>query len=377
MTQRRNVQILFARELMETLNKGFLWQDPTTDQLLTLPPEPVPLQVDSFPINGRNWFKLTELESELRLATYLPLVTVPSGVNRDQPRRIEVIHCPLSLSACLELQTRSEESQVHLAAHYLIHNDKAILSRAIQVADHSESMTLTDPSGNSVPHKGSVILMLVGASGRITKGVRNPALPTWFNDAQLRNLGQLINDLCTLFSQKDPGFSREDCMGIGGERGVRFHSQGSSEEYTWGMIADFDPTIFDSYIKNPSGLGSEVAFDPQVGQTPTVAGQEIPFKLHFDNESRMLEIERLSRCSDGKVLWEPVRHLQVRGQTDATIKESFFDSGPNRDGGQFFRVRIYAKDAKLLGWATQKVGLTRYEADPYYASEKLCKQFKD
>lgn len=375
MTQRRNVQIIFARELIETLNGGFIWQDPNKDQTLVLPPEPQKIQIDSFPVNGRNWFKLTELESELRLATYLPLVTVASGENRDQPRRIEVLHCPLSLSACLELQTRSEESQIRLAAHYVIHQEKNLLGRMIQVADHTEAMVLTEPTGESLPHKGSVVLMLVGSSGRIVKGVRTPAYPIWFNDQQLRNLGQLINDLCTLFSQKDSGFKREECMSIGGENGVKFHHQGPSEEYTWGMIADFDPTIFEAYIKNPSGLGSEVAFDPQVGQMPTQAGQPITFKMLFDNESRMLEIERLSRCPDGKVLWEPVRHLQVRGQNAASITESFFDSGPNRDGGHFFRVRVYAKDSKLLGWATQKIGLTKFETEPYFASEKLCKLY--
>ncbi len=376
MTQRRNVQIIFARELIDILNTGFIWQDPSKDQTLVLPPEPQKIQIDGFPVNGRNWFKLTELESELRLATYLPLVTVASGEHRDQPRRIEVVHCPLSLSGCLELQTRAEESQVRLAAHYVIQHEKNLMTRIIQVADHTEAMVLTEPTGEAVPHKGSVILMLVGPSGRIVKGVRNPAFPTWFNDHQLRTMGQLINDLCTLFAQKDPSFKRDQCMSIGGEHGVKFHNQDQSEEYTWGMIADFDPTIFEAYIKNPSGLGSEVAFDPQVGTMPTLAGQPVTFKMLFDNESRMLEIERLSRCSDGKVLWEPVRHLQVRGQTAASINESFYDSGPNRDGAQFFRVRVYSKDSKLLGWATQKIGLTKFEGEPFYASEKLCKRFK-
>lgn len=372
MTQRRNVQILFAKEMINILNAGFIWQDPNQDAVLELTPEPTKIDIETFPINARNWFRLTELDSELRLATYLPLVTVSSGETRDQPRRIEVIHCPLSLSGCLELQSRTEESQVKLSAHYIIPDDRSLISRAIQVADHSEGLLLTEANGTAIPHKGSVIIMLTGQSGRIVKGIRSPAIPTWFNDIQLRMMGQLINDLCTLFSQKNPEIKRDECMTIGGENGVKFHLPHASEEFIWGFIPDYDATIFDAYIKNPSGLNSEIAFDPQVGKLPTVAGQGISFKVHFHNESRILEMERLSRCSNGELLWEPIRHIQVRNKTDATLVESFFDSGPNRDGTQFLRVRIYGKDGKLLGWATQKIGLTKFESEPYFASDKHC-----
>ena len=372
MTQRRNVQILFARELISILNQGFLWQDPTRDAHIELPPETQQINSDAFPINARNWLKLTERDSELRLATYLPLVTVPSGENRDQPRRIEVIHCPLSLSGCLELQSRLEESQVKLSAHYILSDDKTLMNRAIQVADNSEGLPMTESNGLTTVHKGSVVIMLVGASGRIVKGVRSPATPTWFNDYQLRTMGQLVNDLCTLFAQKNPEIKRDECMSIGGDKGVKFHVQKASEEFTWGLIPDYDPTIFDAYIKNPSGLNSEIAFDPQIGKQPSFAGQNIPFKIHFDSESKIIEVERLSRCALGEVLWEPIRHLQVRNLTDTTLSESFYDSGPNRDGIQYIRVRIYAKDGKLLGWATQKIGLTKYESDPYNASDKHC-----
>jgi len=118
--ERRNVQILFAREMIGALNTGFVWQDPDRNgEALELTKENPPLSVESFPTTGQNWLRLTEDPSPqgIYLATFLPLVTVSTGEFQNKPKRVEIIHCPLSLSACLELQTRTADSEVHLAAH--------------------------------------------------------------------------------------------------------------------------------------------------------------------------------------------------------------------------------------------------------------------
>ncbi len=375
--QRRNVQIVFAKELIEILNQGFVWQDPRNGEQLIFDKEEIKIDVndDGFPKNGRNWLALGDLPdaAEIYTATYLPLATVPTSGPVNLPGRVEVIHCPLTLSACLELQTRNEESDIRLAAHYMIPQDRTIFSRVLQVAQHKEVVILTNSKGEDVPVQDAVVVMLVGNSGRSVSGARNPAIPTWFTDRQLRAMAQVVNDVCTLLSQrKNEPVNRDECMSSSGDRGVKFRHQAESEEYRWGDIADFDATIFDAYIENPSGLSTEVAFEFDGDERRFEAGEGIPLTVLFDTTARTVELERLNRCPSGKVVWEPVRIDQVRAEKSVTFEEVYHDSGPNRNGDQFFRARIYAKDGQLTGWSIDQVFLEGFEPDPAFASEKYC-----
>lgn len=370
--QRRNVQIVFARELISVLNKGFIWQDPQDGAMVKLDPEPTPLSPETFPANARNWFQLSELDAQLYIATYLPLVTVPSGEVKNKPKRVEVIHCPMSLSACLELQTRGDESESRLAAHYIVPSDKSIFSKSLQVADHSEALVVTNGRGENVTIQDAILVMLTGDSGRPHKGRRVPALPTWFSDGQLRAMGQIINDVCTLLSQRDADVKREECMNPRGERGVKFRSINEHGDYQWGDIPDFDTTIFEAYVRSPSGLGAEVAFELEPGKKFFNAGENLSLTLVFDPQARTVEIERLTRCENGRVIWEPVRTKQMRNERRLNFQESYFDAGPNQNGEQFFRARVYGKDTRLLGWSITPALLRGYEEGKAFASEKFC-----
>ncbi len=379
--QRRNVQIVFAKELIQILNEGFVWQDPRNGEQLIFDKENPKIDItdDEFPKNGRNWLALGDLPdaAEIYTATYLPLATVPTSELVNLPKRVEVIHCPLTLSACLELQTRNEESDVRLAAHYMIPQlnaeNRSVVNRVLQVAKHKEVVILTNSKGEDVPVQNAVVIMLVGNSGRSVSGARSPAIPTWFTDRQLRAMAQVVNDVCTLLSQrKVEPVDRDECMSTSGPQGVQFRHQGESEEYRWGDIADFDSTIFDAYIKNPSGLSTEVAFEFDGDERRFEAGDEIPLTVLFDTSARTVELERLNRCPSGKVVWEPVRIDQVRAEKSVTFDEIYHDSGPNRNGDQFFRARIYAKDGRLTGWSIDQIYLEGFEPDPAFASEKYC-----
>ena len=102
------------------------------------------------------------------------------------------------------------------------------------------------------------------------------------------------------------------------------------------------------------------------------AGSAIPLKVLFESSDRTVELERLNRCNNGKVVWEPVRIDQVRGEKSAKFEEVYHDSGPNRNGDQFFRARIYGKDGHLTGWTIDQIFLEKYETEPAFASEKYC-----
>jgi hypothetical protein len=374
MAQRRNVQIIFAKELIEILNKGFIWQDPRTGERLELEPEREPIDPFMFPEDGRNWMTLTELKGQIYVASYLPLVTVPSDEFENHPKRVEVIHCPLTLSACLELQTRSEESEIHLAAHYVIPDDPMVFQNVIQVADHREALILTNQMGENVAVADAIVIMLVGNSGRSVDGDRKPALPTWFSDQQLRLMAQVVNDVCTLLGQETPAdVNVEECVGADGDNGVRFRHQAQSEEYRWGDIADFDAPIFEAYVRNPAGLSQEVAFEFKSAEREFDAGDEIPLTLRFGTNARTIELERLNRCADGRVIWEPLRIDQVRSEKKMTVDATLYDSGPNASGDQFFRARVYGNDGRLVGWSIDRVVLSGFEPETAYASEKYCR----
>lgn len=384
LTQRRNVQVMFARELIEVLNQGFIWQDPARpNEILRLPPQMPPIDTNRFPENGRNWMTLTELEADVRIAAYLPLVTVPSGEFRNTPRRIEVIHCPLGLSGCMELQGRGDESEVHLAAHYLIPpfpDDRKtdVYSRVVQVADHRDALILTNDRGENYPVTDAIVIALVGHSGRSLNGTRTPADPTWFSDRQLRAFGQLVNDLCTLLAQKSPDqVNRDRCMSTDKEQGVQFRLQGNSEEFRWGDIPDYDPNIFNAYLLNPAGLGTELAFEFDRNRREFRAGEPISFSLLFNSTVRQIAVERLARCPNGSVVWETVRNMPVRGERRKSFQEAYFDAGPNRSGDQYFRARAYGQDARLIGWHVGHVLLNNFEPGDAFASEEYCLQRRD
>lgn len=381
-TQRRNVQILFARELIRVLNEGFVWQDPRDGSKIALEPETPPIDIEKFPENGRNWFTMVELDSQVGLsASFLPLASASwDDEFENVPRRIEVIHCPLSLSGCLELQSRGAESDIHLAAHYLIPafaqspKEKDIINKVVQVAEHKKALILTNNRGESYPVTDALVIAVVGNSGRLVVGERQPAEPTWFSDRQLRFLGQLVVDLCQYMSQKTPEAVRyEACIATTGDLGVQFRHQGDSEEYRWGDIPDFDRNIFEAYIRSPNGLGTEVAFEFDRGRREFRAGEAVSFNVLFNAIAQQVKVERLARCRDGTTVWELVSNDDVRGKTRLPFQKVFFDGGPNRNGEQFYRARVYGQDSRLIGWHVNKVALRDYEKEPRFASEEYCK----
>jgi hypothetical protein len=284
------------------------------------------------------------------------------------------------LSACLELQDGGTDNDdyVHLAAHYIVPSDGANddqLSNlaAIQVATHEDVVTLTNKLGEHQPVDDAIVVMLTGDSGRVVDGKRDPALPIWFNDAQLRHMGQVINDVCTRLAQSDPEHvSRDKCLATSGDDGVQFRHQDMAEEYRWGDIPDFDPTIFRAYVAAPGGLGTEVAFEFAGDRKRFNKGEAIPLTVLFNATVKSVELERLVRCDNGQVTWKGVANLDVRGEKKLTFKDTRFDSGPNRNGEQFYRARVYGKDGTLIGWRIERVVLSSFEKDVVTVPNSTC-----
>ncbi len=99
--------------------------------------------------------------SDINSARRLELVGRSANSLQNQPRRIEVIHCPLSLAACLALQDLGVESNVRLGAHYIIPQDDKIISTSHSNSRSRARVSLTSVDGTVKDVSDAIIIMLV------------------------------------------------------------------------------------------------------------------------------------------------------------------------------------------------------------------------
>ena len=161
---------------------------------------------------------------------------------------------------------------------------------------------------------------------------------------------------------------------MGEDGGVTFRNRGQREIQRWGEIADFDPTIFPAYVERPGAVESGVAFEFSGDRRTYSTSETIPLTVLFQPQANTVALERLARClSDGRVIWETIDVDFVRGQTQTTFNERFFDAGPNANGDQFVRVRVYDEADELVGWSIDQIFLSDFEQGKIAtASPKNC-----
>lgn len=365
----RNVRVVFAREMINALNEGFLWQDKKTGEMLKFSKERPALKVEDFSADAQAIFQLTTQRPEIDSAMYLRLGRTNSSTDENKPDHIEIIHCPLTLSACLELQSQSQDDDVRLEAHFIIPQDASLVDEPLQVSKYKNTVRLTDKKGVTNHIKNAVVIMLVGNSGRIVNGYRDPSNPVWVTKWQLQRMGSIINDVCLLLNE-ERGVKTEDCMKL--DSGVHFHYQGPSEAYRWGDVADFDPLIFSSYVTNPGGLQGETMIQFPHNTRRYKSGALIKAELLFQPAVQHIELERLIRCPDKKLVWSPISAEEVRSDRSFTFKKRLFDAGPNNNGEHFLRAKVYSGDGELLGWDVQGLYLEDYETELSEVTPKIC-----
>lgn len=362
-TNKSNFRALFAREVIHTLNQGFLWQDPRTGELLKFTKQDPSIKLSDLKPATKKQLELTTLTGDVPGTRYFQLghTAQPKG---NVPRRIEVIHCPLALSACLMLQDSSDD-EVRIGAHFAIPDviGPETLERVLQIHDLSEVVEITGNEGQVNEVKDAIVIMLTGNSGRYVDGVRLRANPEWLTEPQLQLLGTAINDICGEI-HADNEEARAKCSAIEGKDAPIFYSQGNSKVYQWSQIADYEASIFSSYVKEP-GRKAGTAFEFPDDRRQFHAGEPLSFALNFGNNARTLVLQRLVRCPDERLAWysEVTVHptSQVRWDFSNLIRWS--DSGPNRNGEQFVRAMVYAAQDVLLGWATDSIHITEFEKD--------------
>ncbi|MGE0172432.1 MAG: hypothetical protein AB7T49_06600 [Oligoflexales bacterium] len=372
-TGKRNTQIVFAKELLNKLNEGDFWQDTETGDVVRLEKEPKPIVIENLPIEVQDNLDLQTEPTEIPLVEYFELTFAPVG-NDNKPNHIKVIHCPLTLSACLELQNPSEtEDQARMSAHYIIPPDLSVVKGALQVASTVNPVIITNQEGKPEEVKDAIVVMLVGDSGHYVEGRRTVANPKWMDESQLARMGNLINKICNLLHSYDKAVNVDECLKPGGPHGIEFVHQGSSETFQWGDIPDYDEDIFWAHIKSGSMLSGEVGFHFKRKDKIYSATNPVNFNVNYFKGTAMVVLELLSRCPDGKVVWYPLTTKFIRNEERSTFDMPLYYQGPNANGQHFFRALVYDQFSQLIGWAVDDIFLTGYETElsaPH--NDKIC-----
>ncbi len=367
----QNLLSVFSKELIGVLNRGFSVQD-GQGVIARLEKEATPLREEDLPENYRQDLQLDMYRSDIRSAYLFSLARSNPAEGVNNPLTIEVVHCPFSLSTCIELQNSQSTDTVPMGAHYIIPSSDQEVPGILQFAHHDEIVSLMTMEGLAERVNNRIVVMLAGLSGRYKEGRRAYADPLWVTDFQLRNLGVAINEICVSLSRSH-GVNQDECRSVNGVKGVSFRVQ-KNERFHWADIADFDETIFGPYIVSSDHIAANTSL------TLSPEGQQqsgTPFRLiaGFQVGARRIELERLVRCSssDQRVVWEPVDQRQVRQISNHAFENVWYDSGPNGTGEQFFRVKAAGEGGRFMGWSTKRVQFRTFEKDSVpEAPSKYC-----
>ncbi|MBP6218120.1 MAG: hypothetical protein KA436_06005 [Oligoflexales bacterium] len=359
---RKNIRIFFAKELMQILNSGFSWQNLETGETLRLEKESPALMVQDLSPKFQSSMKLFTRKAQVPSALFFQLgENDPSlGVRETQgPKGIEILHCPFSLSSCLEIQqnlAQNSNPQNRLAAHYLISSEASINELPLQLAMHENPLYRPDSSDPS-----PVRIMLTGYSGVLEDGRRGQLKPTWFSKWQLERMSELVTDICNRLSAEYGANDEDSCSQKG--LGVRFQSQKQGDLFHWGDVLDFDKTLFHAYINPKEPLPGLTSFSFSKDDSTYEAGTPIRFDLNFQSTVQRVELERLSRCPNQETVWLPLSQNEVRSQSKIQFETHLWDAGPNHDGSHFLKAKVYGKKGQLLGWDITQIQIAKYEDD--------------
>lgn len=378
----RNIRAVFILELIKILNEGFTWKDPKNGQILQFLPETPKIDPTSLETIGQNLLRLYVQNSDSQLADLFPQIHPNKPGEHEKPNGILINHCPFSLSACLKLQLSAEGGKnVFFGSHYLIPQDDSIYPKPIQVSMNSNPVFFMNENGEKTI-SNKVIITLVGKSGFLDKGVRLKANPNWMTKWQLQRLGALVQDICQTISNLPQATTNyESCMTI--NEGIQFKVGEDPNVYKWGDIADFDQRIFYAHIKAFRGLPGEANFVIEKQNNIFHAGEPIKLTLKFQLQARNITLQRLIRCADQSLKWHTIRDMQVKSQTSLQFSPLYWDGGPNGDGQQFFRAKVYGnisqedKKRELLGWDTTEVFLINYDPDEISYNQEACQGIED
>lgn len=372
--KKSNTRVLFALELISILNSGYQWQDPETNEMMEFKAERKQIDISQLSRNAQKTLRLDTRQSEIKTASML----VIPGQHHEKPRQIakgvKIIHCPFSLSACIDLQVYDESTnKFWLGAHYVIPQNNDIIDTPLQLNVHDDAVAKLDSLGKKTHASSKIVVMLTGHSGRVVGGTRDVVNPAWISKWQLKRMGELVHDICDrlVYNSRynEQPLELAKCIQIG--QGTHFQ-YGIANEVLWGDILDFDPLIFKSYVDYPDGLSGQTAFEFPTRSNIFSAGNKVKLNLLFDIRTQHIELERLVRCPNNKVVWASVSSDNVRSEVSFRFTKQYWDAGPNNNGSHFFRAKVYASTGEMIGWDLGTTYLKDFEDSEQSMTPRDC-----
>ncbi|MCB9228440.1 MAG: hypothetical protein H6618_02420 [Deltaproteobacteria bacterium] len=364
-----STRTLYAIEMIEALNKGFLWTDPENNNIIAFREESPPINLDNLRTVSSNHLQLSNLTTsspnQVYAARFLRLHNQGTHHRSQTPTKIRIVHCPLSFSGCIEEQLwdGQSEKKMWMGAHYLVPSSANISEMPLQIYPHDEAVPVTDSQGRMNFSQDEVVIALTGLSGKIRDGVRKSANPLWLSEFQLRNLNALTDYICDRLAYDNPQITRIGCLETG--NGIHFQTNPANTPLTWGDIPDFDPIIFHSYIGNRHSLSGKTVIEHPDNKRIYKSGDAVRLNLTFGLRAKSLELERLIRCPDNeRAYWSVIDREMIRSQNSFMFEKTILGSGPNQDGNHYFRAKVFDEDNQLLGWDQAHIYITDYEPGP-------------
>lgn len=364
---------VFSQELIEVLNEGFYWFDSESRQSRHFAPEKEKIETKAFDDKSKGLMVIEMRQSQVDYAKKVFLSTSPLDRPEVSPKGIEILHCPFSLSVCLDMQTNNElMEEVNGWTHYMIPSDDLITDMSLQVRNHH---LVLDPKALEDEKKHKIRIMLTGNSGRAVNGSRKLAYGNWLTHWQLEKLEELTHELCfqMVNDPKEDSFSTmKECLSP--EDKVIFRTSGLLKAETWFSIPDFDPDIFHHYIgeREDSITGN---LSVKNASEEHEAGSDINFLYKFSKEIRYIEKQELLRCpgtSSDRLIWHDAELIGVSGLTEKEEQQKLWSWGPNKDGVHFFRAKFYDEEGKLVAWDYKTVRLKNFEEKDNLVLAKKC-----
>jgi hypothetical protein len=104
-------------------------------------------------------------------------------------------------------------------------------------------------------------------------------------------------------------------------------------------------------------------FEFQKPSRSYLAGENVKIISRFPPGVRWIRLQRAIRCNDQQLVWDTLRTDPVRTETAWPFDVSIWDSGPNQNGHQFFRVLVYGERNELTGWAIEDLYITNFDQE--------------
>lgn len=376
-----NLRSLYVLELIDVLNSGFTWRSPATNENISLRPQEPKIDRNVLTYPQQRLLNLkTSVAQVYQAQWFYPVEPQNDSEASNRPEKILVIHCPFSLSACLEIQNQSAEQSGNdavLQAHYIIPANNSVIDYPLQIMHHHRQALLVDEHGTVQPHDDKIVIMLVGNSGRLTDNVRFPALPTWQSIFQLEWLGHIVRELCL----NHLGIKDEEqvnaCRDIKSpDSRVEFRLN-AGNGIMWGAVPDFDTSIYASYAHSIKKIKTALVYPDRVRhkvktRKSYASGENI--RIAISNVGRHYYVlERLVRCNEQQLSWVVLNQGEASGKQEYNLR--FYDGGANNDGTQFIRTKVYRKD-KLVSWSIDSIMINNFNKDSTSSYYEEC-QSKD